>query len=60
MREQFRGHPHFEACAQFCAKYDQTAFDPEYDTAPLAFFEPMVMKLFERPVRSIYVGALSE
>lgn len=54
MREQFRGHEHFQACADFCAKYDQTAFDPAYDTAPLEFFEPMVMKLFERPVRSIY------
>ncbi len=55
MREQFRGHPHFEACAEFCEKYDQTAFDPAYDTAPLAFFEPMVMRLFEFPKRSIYL-----
>ena len=54
MREQFRGHEHFEACADFCARYDQTSFDPAYDHAPLEFFEPMVMKLFERPVRSIY------
>lgn len=54
MREQYRGHEHFQATADFCAKYDQTAFDPAYDTAPLEFFEPMVMKLFERPVRSIY------
>lgn len=23
MREQFRGHEHFQACADFCAKYDQ-------------------------------------
>jgi predicted HD phosphohydrolase len=54
MREKFREHPHFEACAEFCAKYDQTAFDPAYDTAPLDFFEPMVMRLFERPRNSIY------
>ena len=54
MRENFRGHPHFEACAEFCEKYDQAAFDPEYDSAPLSFFEPMVMKLFERPKQSIY------
>lgn len=60
MREQYRGHQHFEACADFCAKYDQNSFDPAYDTAPLSFFEPMVMKLFERPLRSIYKGALSE
>ncbi|MEQ1688193.1 MAG: phosphohydrolase [Sphingopyxis sp.] len=58
MREQFRGHQHFEACAEFCAKYDQNAFDPAYDSAPLIFFEPMVMKLFERPLRSIYLNAM--
>jgi predicted HD phosphohydrolase len=59
MRERFRGHAHFEATAEFCEKYDQAAFDPNYDTAPLEFFEPMVLKLFERPVRSIYKAALT-
>lgn len=58
MREQYRGHPHFEACADFCARYDQNSFDPAYDTAPLSFFEPMVMKLFEKPQRSIYKKAM--
>lgn len=57
MREGFRGHPHFEACAEFCEKYDQPAFDPAYEAAPLDFFEPMVMKLFERPRQSIYAAA---
>lgn len=59
MREQFRGHPHFEACAEFCARYDQTAFDPAYDTLPIEAFEPMVMKLFERPRASIYKAAIA-
>ncbi|MBY8826072.1 HD domain-containing protein [Sphingomonas colocasiae] len=54
LRETFRGHPHFEACAEFCEKYDQAAFDPAYESAPLDFFEPMVMKLFERPRQSLY------
>jgi len=57
MREGFRGHPHFEACAEFCEKYDQPAFDPAYESAPLDFFEPMVMRLFERPRQSIYAAA---
>lgn len=51
-REQFRGHPHFEACAEFCEKYDQAAFDPAYDTAPLSFFEPMVRRVMARPRRA--------
>ena len=58
LREQHRGHEHFEACAEFCEKYDQAAFDPNYDSAPLSFFEPMVMKLFKRPQRSLYKGAI--
>ena len=47
-REQYRGHPYFEACADFCARWDQTAFDPDYDTAPLTHFEPMVRRLLRR------------
>jgi len=54
MREAFRGHEHFEDTARFCELYDQTAFDPDYDTAPLEFFEPMVKRIFERPLNSIY------
>jgi predicted HD phosphohydrolase len=29
MRDQFAGHPHFERTAEFCALYDNPAFDPE-------------------------------
>jgi len=47
-REKYRGHPAFEMCIDFCAKYDQMAFDPDYDTMPLSAFEPMVRRLFAR------------
>ena len=57
MREQFRGHPHFEDTARFCELYDQTAFDEAYETAPLDFFEPMVRRVFAAPKRSIYVSS---
>ena len=56
MREAFRGHPHFEDTARFCETYDQAAFDPDYDSAPLDFFEPMVRRVFAAPKRSLYVG----
>ena len=56
MRDGLRGHEHFEDTARFCELYDQSAFDASYDTAPLDFFEPMVRRLFARPVNSIYVG----
>ena len=54
MREAFRGHENFEDTARFCELYDQAAFDPAYDSAPLDFFEPMVRRVFAKPVNSIY------
>jgi predicted HD phosphohydrolase len=54
LREQFRGHPCFERTAEFCAKYDGPAFDPAADTRPLAFFEPMLRRVFAQPKRSLY------
>ena len=53
-RDRFRGHAHYQATADFIEKYDCPAFDPNYDTAPLEFFEPMVMRQFEKPQDSIY------
>jgi predicted HD phosphohydrolase len=47
-RDQYRGHPAFQLCLDFCDKYDQMAFDPVYDTMPLEAFEPMVRRLFAR------------
>ena len=47
-RERFRGHPSFQRTADFCEKYDQNSFDPEYDTLPLEAFEPMVRRMFAR------------
>ena len=32
----------FEYTEEFCAKYDQTAFDPDYVSAPLAHYEPLI------------------
>ncbi len=55
MREQFRGHPYFEACAQFCHKHDQNAFMPDYDTMPLDAFVPMIHRVFAKPKRTIYL-----
>jgi predicted HD phosphohydrolase len=45
-REALRGSPYFEYTEEFCAKYDQTAFDPDYRSEPLAHFEPLVRAFF--------------
>lgn len=55
MRDQFHGHPAFEKTAMFCARHDQNAFDPNYDTMPLEAFVPMVQRVMARPKRSIYL-----
>ena len=54
MREQFRGHPHFEYAAQFCHLYDQNSFEPDYDSMPLEAFEPMLRRVVAKPKNSIY------
>lgn len=54
MREQFRGHPHFERTARFCEIYDNPAFDAAMECAPLEFFEPMLRRVFAFPKNSIY------
>ena len=45
-REKFRGHEWFEHTEEFCAKYDQLAFDPDYPTPPLSYYEPLVAEFF--------------
>jgi len=47
-RDQFRDHPCFQPCADFCERWDQSSFDPDYSTEPLDFFEPMVREVFGR------------
>ncbi len=54
LRDRHREHPYWRDCAEFCEKYDQNCFDPEYDTLPLEAFEPVVRKIFAAPRRSIY------
>ncbi|NQV46811.1 MAG: HD domain-containing protein [Rhodospirillaceae bacterium] len=51
-RDRFKDHPHYQACVDFCANYDQNAFDPDYDTLPLEHFEPAVRRVFDRKTES--------
>jgi predicted HD phosphohydrolase len=47
-RERHRGSPYFDDCAEFCERWDQASFDPDYDDLPLEFFAPMVEEVFAR------------
>jgi len=53
-RDKYRDHPHYDACVEFCARWDQTSFDPDYATRPLEHFEPLVRELFARVPRPIF------
>ena len=50
-RRKHEGHPAYALAATFADDWDQTAFDPHYDTLPLEHFEPMVREVFGRPPR---------
>ena len=54
MRDQFKGHEFWKDCAEFCAKYDQNSFDPEYENMDIKEFIPMVHNVFAKPRNSIY------
>ncbi len=48
LRDRYRHHEHYQACVNFCENWDQNCFDPEYESLPLEFFEPMVRRIFGR------------
>jgi len=47
-RDQFKDHKYYQATVDFCEKWDQTSFDPEYESFSLEHFEPMVRNLFSK------------
>ena len=44
-REAYRDAPQYQACIDWCDKYDQRAFRRDYPSKPLEFFEPMVRRV---------------
>jgi predicted HD phosphohydrolase len=47
-REQYRDSPHFDHTAEFCALYDQVAFEASYTSNPLEHYEPLVRQFLTR------------
>lgn len=47
-RDEYKDHPSFEACAEFCERWDQSSFDPDYNNETLDFFVPMIQQVFSR------------
>jgi predicted HD phosphohydrolase len=49
LREQYRGHPHFDYTAEFCQLFDQNSFEPAFESMPLEAFEPMLRRVLAAP-----------
>ena len=48
LRDKYKKHKYYQATVDFCEKYDQSSFDPNYKSLSLKYFEPMVKKIFSR------------
>ena len=47
-RDKFKDHKYYQDTVDFCEKYDQSSFDPNYKYMSLKEFAPMVKKIFDR------------
>jgi predicted HD phosphohydrolase len=52
-RRYYADEPWYELACRFSDEWDQTSFDPAYDSLPLEYFEPMIDRLFARPHESV-------
>ena len=52
IREKYKDHTYYQLCVDFCHKWDQSSFDPDYDTFPLEHFEPMVRNVLSKPLKT--------
>lgn len=60
LRDQFKDHPLYQYTLDFIEKYDAPAFDPEAETYPLSFFEPMLARVFAQPKKSLYQKVMAQ
>ena len=47
-RRKYEAMPWFQLATKFTDEWDQTSFDPNYDTLPLEYFQPMIDRVFSR------------
>ena len=47
-RDQYKNHKYYDDCVKFCEQYDQSSFDPNYNSLKLKDFEPIIRKIFSR------------
>ena len=47
-RDKLKHHPYYQDAVDFCEKWDQKSFDPNYESYSLEYFERKVRKLFSK------------
>ena len=51
-RDKYQNHKYYNDCIKFCELWDQSSFDPNYDSLKLEDFEPIIRKIFSRKPHS--------
>lgn len=54
LRDKYKSHKYYGDCEEFCRKYDQNSFDPDFTSMPLDEFTPIIERIFTTPRNSIY------
>ena len=47
-RDKYKDHEYFDDAINFCEKWDQASFDPDFKSKTLEEFAPMVKRIFSR------------
>tara|TARA_B100001996_G_C18661461_1_gene593259 strand:- start:651 stop:1205 length:555 start_codon:yes stop_codon:yes gene_type:complete len=47
-REKYKGHKYYKDTIDFCEKWDQKSFDPNFKSLELKDFEPFVREIFSK------------
>ena len=47
-RDKYKNHKYYEDALNFCEKWDQASFDPNFKSLKLEDFEPLIRNIFSR------------
>ena len=53
VRETYKDSPYYQDTINFCEKWDQVSFDPNYENYTLEYFEPMVRRVFSKAINNL-------
>jgi predicted HD phosphohydrolase len=48
LRDKYKNHKYYNATLEFCEKWDQTSFDPNFKSLKIKDFEPLIRRIFSR------------